>query len=138
MKRVHIHLQVDDLQTSIRFYQALFAGLPDVIKQDYAKWLVHDPALNFTISTTKGREGQQGISHVGLQFDDGPDLEAVHTRLREASVESLPQPNAQCCYALSDKYWLNDPDQVRWELFHTHGESAVYGETAEPAAPCCG
>ena len=38
MKRLHVHISVDDLPTSIRFYNTLFDSEPTIIRHDYAKW----------------------------------------------------------------------------------------------------
>lgn len=40
MKRLHVHVSVDDIPRSIGFYSALFAAEPAVIKSDYAKWML--------------------------------------------------------------------------------------------------
>ena len=67
MKRFHVHVAVDDLGKSIRFYSTLFGAEPAVVKPDYAKWMLEEPRLNFAISQ---RAGAAGISHLGFQVDD--------------------------------------------------------------------
>ncbi|MGH6872888.1 MAG: glyoxalase/bleomycin resistance/dioxygenase family protein, partial [Rhizomicrobium sp.] len=39
-----------------------------------------------------------------------------------------------CCYARSNKSWVEDPSGVRWETFFTFDEATTYGEDASPAA----
>ena len=39
----------------------------------------------------------------------------------------LEQAQARCCYAVSDKAWVNDPQGVAWETFRTSGEITTYG-----------
>ena len=51
MKRLHIHVSVEKLEESIRFYSSLFGVDPVKRKPDYAKWLLEDPRVNFAIST---------------------------------------------------------------------------------------
>ena len=45
MKRFHIHIGVDKLDESIRFYSALFGAEPVKTKTDYAKWLLEEPRV---------------------------------------------------------------------------------------------
>ena len=54
MKRLHVHVSVDDLEQSRRFYSTLFAAEPTVVKDDYVKWMLDDPRVNFAISTRGG------------------------------------------------------------------------------------
>ena len=124
MQRFHVHLHVRDLQSSVAFYTHVFGAEPDVIKPDYAKWLRDDPALNFALSQT---ESDFGISHLGLQLDSDEALDEVRRRIAEGALPSLEQSDAACCYARSDKAWVEDPDGVRWEAFKTHGAIKEYG-----------
>jgi catechol 2,3-dioxygenase-like lactoylglutathione lyase family enzyme len=127
MKRLHVHVAVHDLKQSIRFYSALFAAQPAVEKGDYAKWMLDDPRVNFAIST-RGRK--PGLDHLGIQAENGGELEEIGARLAQAEVSVLPQKNASCCYARSDKYWTLDPQGIAWESFHTMDTVPVYGADA--------
>jgi len=129
MNRFHVHLNVADLATSIRFYTALFGAEPTVRKDDYAKWMVEDPRVNFAISST-GRE--PGVDHLGIQADSGEALAALGHRLDDAGGALVPEEATVCCYARSDKLWTEDPQGTRWETFHTLGEATTYyaGEAA--------
>ena len=139
MKRLHVHVAVHDLKQSIRFYSALFAAQPAVEKDDYAKWMLDDPRVNFAIST-RGRK--PGLDHLGIQAESGGELEDIGARLAQADVSVMPQKNASCCYAKSDKYWTIDPQGIAWESFHTLDSVPTYGSDAKkvPAAhkaACC-
>jgi len=137
VKRLHVHVAVHDLKQSIRFYSALFAAEPVVKKDDYAKWMLDDPRVNFAIST---RGGKAGLDHLGIQAESGEELEDLGSRLAQAEVAVTAQKGASCCYAKSDKYWTLDPQGIAWESFHTLGSVPVYGgERRELAkAACCG
>jgi hypothetical protein len=126
MKRLHVHVSVDDLARSIRFYSTLFSAEPTVQKGDYAKWMLEDPRVNFAISTQSGRSS--GISHLGIQAEDEAELVEVYDRLAQAERPIVEAKNATCCYAKSDKQWIADPQGVPWETFLTYGESTVYGQ----------
>jgi catechol 2,3-dioxygenase-like lactoylglutathione lyase family enzyme len=140
MKRFHVHVGVHDLKQSIRFYSALFAAEPTVRKDDYAKWQLEDPRINFAISTFAG---QAGIDHLGMQAENGEELEDLGSRLAQADVAVTEQKGASCCYAKSDKYWTIDPQGIAWESFHTLDSAPVYGKDAgvrevQPKkAACC-
>jgi catechol 2,3-dioxygenase-like lactoylglutathione lyase family enzyme len=131
MKRFHVHVGVHDLQQSIRFYSTLFAAEPTVLKDDYAKWQLDDPRINFAIST---RAGRQGVDHLGIQAEDSAELEELGARLAQADVAVAEQKNVSCCYAKGDKYWTVDPQGIAWESFHTLGSAPVYGEDRVEAA----
>src|SRR5207302_5620559 len=126
MKRLHVHVSVDDLTQSMRFYSTLFAAEPTVVKDDYVKWMLEDPRVNFAISTRPGRPS--GISHLGIQAEDESELAEVNDRLSHAERPIVEAKNATCCYAKSDKQWIADPQGVPREPFYTYGESTVYGE----------
>lgn len=137
MKRFHVHVNVDELDSSIRFYSTLFGTAPNVIKSDYAKWMLDDPRVNFAISQ-RGR--QVGVDHLGLQAEDANELSAIGERLLTADAVALAEKSTTCCYARSDKFWAEDPQGVRWESFYTHGDATTYASTHEQsdAAPCRG
>jgi catechol 2,3-dioxygenase-like lactoylglutathione lyase family enzyme len=141
MKRLHVHVAVHDIQQSIRFYSAMFAAQPAVTKDDYAKWMLDDPRVNFAIST-RGRK--PGLDHLGIQAENEAELEAIGSQLAQADVSTLEQKGASCCYAKSDKYWTLDPQGIAWESFHTLDTVPVYGDdgrskAAQPAtkSACC-
>jgi catechol 2,3-dioxygenase-like lactoylglutathione lyase family enzyme len=138
VKRFHVHIAVHDLQQSVRFYSALFGMEPTVKKEDYAKWQLEDPRVNFAIST---RAGKTGVDHLGIQAQDGGEIEELRARLAQADVSTLEQKGVSCCYAKSDKYWTMDPQGVPWESFNTLDGVPVYGDDRHPKekAPssCC-
>ncbi|MBS0576418.1 MAG: glyoxalase/bleomycin resistance/dioxygenase family protein [Proteobacteria bacterium] len=123
MNRFHVHLNVADLAASVRFYSQLFAAGPTVLKDDYAKWMLEDPRVNFAIST-QGRA--PGVDHLGIQAESGEELAALGKRLDAAGGALVPEEAAVCCYARSDKVWTEDPQGTRWETFHTFGEATTY------------
>jgi len=125
MKRMHVHVGVEDLQNAIGFYSALFATQPSVVKPDYAKWMLDDPRVNFAIST---RGKRPGLDHLGIQVKSRDELQEVYERLRKAGGNILEQGQTSCCYAKSEKSWIDDPAGISWETFFTTGESTQYGD----------
>ena len=140
MKRFHVHVAVNDLESSIRFYSALFGAQPTVTKSDYAKWMVDDPRINFAISK---RGSGIGINHLGLQVDSDDELELLRLQAERANLAAAAEKDVRCCYARGNKYWYTDPQGVAWETYHTleqveffQGEQEATGAVA--AASCCG
>jgi len=153
MNRFHVHVNVSSLEQSLAFYSRLFGAEPSVVKPDYAKWMLDDPRVNFAISQ---REGGAGVDHLGIQTEDSAALEQIGARLKAADAVRLAEVGTTCCYAHSDKYWTEDPQGLRWETFHTHGDATTYyapdavltapsvsvatsccAPSAKPAAACC-
>ncbi len=135
MKRMHIHVSVDDLDTSIEFYSALFANSPDKVKPDYARWKLTEPAVNFAISS---RGNRPGVDHLGIQVDDEEELQELRKQLGKAQVQTFAEGETVCCYAQSDKSWIQDPAGVPWEVYRSMADAAVFHaqETASKA-DCC-
>ena len=125
MKRMHLHVGVDDLDRSIAFYSTLFAAEPTVRKSDYAKWMLDDPRINFAITPTS--HTAKGVEHIGIQVETPEELAEVHDRLKRAGRPVLEEGATTCCYAKSEKNWITDPDGVIWETFLTNGEATDYG-----------
>jgi hypothetical protein len=140
MKRFHVHVAVDNLADSIKFYSGMFAAEPSVVKPDYAKWMLDDPRVNFAISQ---RDRETGVNHLGIQVESAEELAQMQRRLAGLQAAVLEETQAACCYAKSDKYWVEDPSGIAWETFHTLDSIPVYGGHAgageRPAeqAACC-
>jgi catechol-2,3-dioxygenase len=137
MKRLHVHVSVADLDESVRFYSTLFAANPTVRRGDYSKWMLDDPRVNFAISK---REKVTGVRHLGIQVEDRSELAEVHRRIEHTQRPVLDEGRTTCCYAKSEKSWVEDPQGVQWETFLTTGESRVYGTDPMEGArarECC-
>jgi catechol 2,3-dioxygenase-like lactoylglutathione lyase family enzyme len=127
MKRLHVHVAVDDLHRSIGFYSTLFGAEPSVTKSDYAKWMLDDPRVNFAISQ---RGSTAGLDHLGIQVEADGELRELAGRLKAAGERTRDEEAITCCYAQGNKSWVTDPSGLRWETFHTLGEATTYGEDA--------
>lgn len=136
MKRFHVHLHVEDLAQSIRFYSQLFEAEPARVEADYAKWMLDDPRVNFAIST---RGTSPGLDHLGFQVDDAAELSELKARAASADMALLDEGATTCCYARSEKHWVTDPQGIAWEHFHTLGDIPMFNESSPTAAAgaCC-
>lgn len=120
MKRLHVHIGVKDLEAAIRYYTAMFGTEPVKQKEDYAKWAPEDLAVNFAVSTTCG---QGGVGHLGVEVQEDDELARLGMRLGAIDAPMRNDGDVSCCYAKSKKAWSEDPEGVKWELFHTYGEA---------------
>ncbi len=125
MKRLHINVGVSDLETSKIFYTRLFGVEPVTVKEDYVKWVVDDPRVNFAIQT---HSPKKGVDHLGIEVEDLSSLQDVYRNLEKAGEYLVDRGEVTCCYAQSDKAWVFDPDKVSWETFCTISSSPVYGD----------
>jgi hypothetical protein len=87
--------------------------------------MLDDPRVNFAIST---RGKQLGLDHLGIQVENAGELQEVYARLHMAGGDIIEQGATVCCYAKSEKSWIDDPAGVAWETFLTTGESTDYGD----------
>lgn len=135
MKRMHIHLGVENIEESVRFYSALFGAEPTKLKPDYAKWMLEDPRLNFAIST---RTSNIGLDHMGLQVDDAEELSALRDQMSAANISTHSDGETTCCYARSEKSWVEDPSGIAWEAYHSMEEVQIFsGSDAVSIGACC-
>lgn len=126
MSRIHIGLEVGDLEKSIEFYTQMFGCEPITRESDYAKWTPNEPTVNFSI-TSRGGEAA-GSVHFGVEVDGKTELDVIANRLADAGETIIPTGCTECCYHKSEKAWVIDPDANRWETFYSSGRHTKYGE----------
>lgn len=132
MKRLHLHVSVENIEDSVKFYSSLFGVSPVKQKADYAKWLLDDPSLNFAISA-KGRK--PGLDHLGIQVDKAEELQAVRERIAQAALKTFDEGETTCCYAKSDKTWVRDPAGIPWEAYQFMGDAEIFHEAKIASSP---
>jgi hypothetical protein len=134
MKRMHIHVGVERLDQAIPFYSALFGAQPSKTKADYANWMLDDPRINFAIST---RGNTTGVDHLGIQVDEEGELDDLRERLKSADLSLFDEGETVCCYARSDKSWIEDPAGIAWEAYTTMEEAQFFGSDEEVGEDAC-
>ena len=135
MKRFHIHVGVKNLEKSVQFYSTLFGQKPSKLKEDYAKWMLEDPRVNFAIST---RVGENGVDHLGLQVDEDSELAEITERLKKADLGVYGEGEGICCYAESKKAWVQDPAGIAWEAYRTMADAELFNsKTDANDSGCC-
>lgn len=134
MTRLHIHVSVDNLEQSTKFYSALFGVEPTKQKPDYAKWMLDDPRINFAISA---RGAKAGLDHLGIQAEDESEMANLRERIKQADLSTFDEGETTCCYAKSDKTWVQDPSGIAWETYHTMGEAEFFNDAPATEGACC-
>ena len=138
MKRFHIHVGVKDLKHSVQFYSTLFGQAPTKQKEDYAKWMLEDPRLNFAIST---RSNDNGVDHLGIQVENKNELSEIKERLKNADLGIYDEGETTCCYAESNKAWVKDPSGIAWEAYQNMADVDIFSEKSESSeddnSACC-
>lgn len=129
MKRLHVNLTVKDLEQSIQFYSHLFAARPTVQREDYAKWLLDDPRVNFAII---GPSDTPGLNHLGIQTESDEELAEVHTRMQSTQGPVSDVAETTCCYAQGKKGWATDPQGIAWEGFFTEKDGLTHFGNVTP------
>lgn len=136
--RMHVSLYVSDINQSVTFYTQFFGQRPVKVKPGYAKYVLEEPSLIISFVENKDRV-QSNFGHLGFQVES---LEQLHTRLAEAKKHNLvskEEIGTNCCYAKQDKFWVNDPDNVQWEVYYFH-EDAEFNDPhyeMSEATACC-
>lgn len=145
MKYVHVGINVTNLEKSINFYQKVFGVEPVKVKTDYAKFLLENPGLNFTLNVQDAVSGNQ-VNHFGFQVLSADEILTHKERLEKEGFFARDEMDTTCCYAVQDKFWVTDPDGNEWEFFYTKSDSDVHkiestscctDSKTEATNPCC-
>lgn len=130
--KMHVGVNVTDLDKSIEFYSKVFNSEPKKVKTDYAKFLLDDPGLNFTLNLRDEVSGNQ-VGHFGFQVEDKEEVLQNKDRLEKVGFFAREEMDVTCCYATQDKFWVTDPDGNEWEFFYTKSDV----ESMETKSECC-
>ncbi|MCY4728334.1 VOC family protein [Nocardioides sp. STR2] len=132
MSRLQLALNVDDLETSIGFYSALFGTEPHKVRPGYANFAVAQPPLKLVLIETPGRGGS--INHLGVEVEDVDTVDAELTRLAAAGFATTEERDTTCCYAKQDKFWVQGtPDGERWEVYTITDDAPATNATGDAA-----
>lgn len=130
----HVSLNISNIDASVAFYEKVFGAPAAKRRPGYAKFDLSEPNLNLTMQEAP-RTGVNA-SHFGFQVATSEDVAAAWTRFKSAGLKTLTEENTECCYALQDKVWVEDPDGNSWEVFVVKGEAALM-ETRTHSSGCC-
>ena len=141
--KVHLHMHVSDLAKSKEFYRTFFGAAPVKEKPGYVKFLPEWAPVNLALST--GHPAGEGVvNHVGVQVDSPATVTAHLARVKAAGLPVREEMGVNCCHANQDKFWVQDPDGIEWEVYHLNydleDETPATGLKHLPmakAAVCC-
>lgn len=137
--RLHISLNVSNLDASVAFYRKLFGSKPIKLKGNYAKFELEEPRMNVALNLTSEVKPGSSLSHLGFQVDSAAELEAKQKVLERAGLLTVAEEGT-CCYAKQSKFWITDPDGVAWEVYRVEADSDEMGESKvklAAATACC-
>ncbi len=120
--RMHVSLYVADIQKSTEFYTSFFNQAPTKIKSGYAKYSLSDPSLIISFVENKNRV-QSNFGHLGFQVETIEDLNIKLWEAKKKNLVTKEEVGTNCCYAKQDKFWVTDPDGVKWEVYYFHEDA---------------
>lgn len=135
MKRMHVGIKVDDIGEAVGFYNKLFGQPPTLERDDYAKWMLDDPRVNFSVDLHG--DGPVGSAHYGIQVESADELESARADIDAAGLPRDDQNDLVCGYQFQHKSWVRDPAGLMWETFFTEGVvDSGYGDDDMPCTEC--
>nr|WP_082084141.1 ArsI/CadI family heavy metal resistance metalloenzyme [Paenibacillus beijingensis] len=135
--KMHVAINVRNLEPSIQFYKKLFDAEPTKVKDNYAKFELTNPGLHFSLNV-RPYESKGVLNHFGFQVGSKEEVLSARQRLQEAGLLPLDEMNTTCCYAVQDKIWVTDPEGNPWEVFFTKADSEFESADAPKVeAVCC-
>jgi catechol 2,3-dioxygenase-like lactoylglutathione lyase family enzyme len=134
MSNVHIHLHVADLEASRGFYERFLGAAPVKTKPGYAKFLPAFAPINLALSAAPSERGRT-VDHLGFQVESREAVHAFLARVKAAGLPVREELDTNCCYSNQDKFWVQDPDGVEWEVYHLNFD--LEDEVPAEASTCC-
>lgn len=135
--RMHVAINVSNLEENLKFYRAFFGAEPTKVKDNYAKFELDNPALHFSMNV-RPYDKKGALNHMGFQVADTAAVVAMKERFQAAGLVSIDEMGTTCCYAVQDKIWVHDPEGNAWEIFYTK-EDSEFESAGDPAVGgvCC-
>ena len=136
--RMHVSLYISDLVQTVSFYNLFFGKAPEKIRKGYVKYILDEPSLIISFIENPARV-KQNFGHLGFQVETIEELNNRMQLTQKAGLLTREEIGTNCCFAKQDKFWVNDPDNVQWEVYYFH-EDAEFNDPhyeRETASECC-
>lgn len=133
--RAHLSINVSNVPASVEFYKKVFGVGPQKFTENYAKFDLKEPALNFTMQTATMDISK--VNHLGIEVESVEEVEQWQAKLEAAGLVEVVEKGTDCCYARQDKVWVKDPDGNAWEIFYVHEQLPVEGVINKTANSAC-
>jgi len=133
--KVHVHMKVSSLEKSRVFYEKFLGAAPVKVKPGYLKFLAPFGPLNLALSEAAPVDGRGHVDHMGIQVDSADVVQRELTRVKSAGLPVREEMGVNCCHANQDKFWVEDPDGVEWEVYvlnHDIEDDAAGCATTQP------
>jgi catechol 2,3-dioxygenase-like lactoylglutathione lyase family enzyme len=136
--RMHVSLYVSDIHKSVEFYTNFFGQGPTKVKPNYAKYVLEKPSLIISFVENKERV-QSNFGHLGFQLETPGELDSRLADAKSKNLVAKEEIGTNCCYARQDKFWVNDPDNVQWEVYYFHADAEFNDPhyTMKEGTACC-
>lgn len=115
--KIHVHMTVSDLEKSRAFYEKFLGVAPAKVKPGYVKFLPAFGPLNLALSEARPAEGRGHVDHMGVQVESADIVMRELARVKAAGLPVREEIGVDCCHANQDKFWVEDPDGVDWEVY---------------------
>lgn len=136
--RMHVSLYVSNIDKTIKFYTSFFGVEPVKVKPQYTKFILENPSLIISFVENPERV-QENFGHLGFQVETQEEMYRRLETAKQLNIVSKEEIGTACCFAVQDKFWVNDPDGVQWEVYYFH-EDAEFNDPhyeLENADACC-
>ncbi len=133
--KVHVHMTVSNLEKSRAFYEKFFGTAPVKVKPGYVKFLPGFGPLNLALSEAAPAESRGHVDHMGIQVESSEIVMRELARVKAAGLPVREEMGVDCCHANQDKFWVEDPDGVDWEVYVLNRDidESPAGRTTEAA-----
>jgi catechol 2,3-dioxygenase-like lactoylglutathione lyase family enzyme len=141
MSRVQLALNVSNMDAAVAFYSRLFGTEPAKIRPGYANFAIAEPALKLVLIENAEKAGT--LNHLGVEVEISNEVEVALARLNQSGLTATLEKNVDCCYALQDKGWIEDPDGAPWEIYTVLEDSTIHhpsprlNQKAACGTQCC-
>ena len=125
----HVAVYVRSIPEAVEQYRKILGIEPAKVRHDYAKFEIADPPVIFSLSVG-GEPGK--LSHLGVRYPSTGHVASEMVRVKQNEVPLFQQQGTTCCYAKADKFWVQDTDGIRWEMYTLLED--VEAETAADAS----
>ncbi len=134
--KTHVSLNVSNVETSTKFYEAFFGEKVHKVRSGYANFDLNNPPLKLALNEVQVEKGKGSLSHLGIVLNSKEEVQKGIERLKEAGLITLEEKNTTCCYAVQDKVWVSDPDGNKWEVYVILDEM-IEENKPEDVSKCC-
>jgi uncharacterized glyoxalase superfamily protein PhnB len=134
MSRIQLALNVSNIDAAVAFYSSVN---PAKTRPGYANFAIAEPALKLVLIEDAQKAGT--LNHLGVEMENSNEVEIALEQLNQSGLATELQKQVDCCYALQDKGWVEDPDGAPWEIYTVLEDSEIHlPSTSRDQKTACG